>query len=96
MNDSVSQPSSDVARGQVPHEEISFRAQQLWESLGRPADRDVEIWLRAERELQTAPAPATPAPSIVPDRIANVDVQALPPKAAAQPRKRGGTRAAAR
>ena len=32
-------------------EEIRARACQLWEQNGRPAGRDIEFWLQAEREL---------------------------------------------
>ncbi len=35
-------------------EKISERAQELWEGYGRPADRDTEIWLEAERQLLSA------------------------------------------
>lgn len=31
---------------------IALRAYALWEEEGRPAGKDVEHWLRAERELQ--------------------------------------------
>lgn len=30
---------------------IKARARELWEQNGRPAGRDVEFWLQAEREL---------------------------------------------
>lgn len=33
------------------HEEISHRAQELWEKYNRPSGRDEEIWLEAERQL---------------------------------------------
>jgi hypothetical protein len=33
------------------HEEISRRAYQLWHEYGSPADRDLEIWFNAERQL---------------------------------------------
>jgi hypothetical protein len=32
-------------------EEIRARARELWEFEGRPAGRDLDIWLQAEREL---------------------------------------------
>jgi hypothetical protein len=32
-------------------DEIRARARMLWESAGRPAGRDEEFWLQAEREL---------------------------------------------
>lgn len=35
-----------------PYESIAARARQLWEQQGRPAGRDLDIWLQAERELQ--------------------------------------------
>jgi hypothetical protein len=33
------------------HPEIARLAAQLWEKRGRPANRDEEIWLEAERQL---------------------------------------------
>lgn len=33
------------------HDEISKRAQQIWESNGRPSGRDEEFWLKAELEV---------------------------------------------
>jgi hypothetical protein len=38
--------------GQVPRELIAALAYELWEEAGRPGDRDMEFWLRAEAELQ--------------------------------------------
>jgi hypothetical protein len=32
-------------------QEIRARAHELWEQHGRPAGRDLEFWLQAEREL---------------------------------------------
>ena len=93
MNDTVYPPTTELGGSQATQEEISRRAQQLWETSGRPADRDVEIWLQAERELRSEASAAAPVESSVPERIEKVDVSAQPPKAAAQPRKR---RAAAR
>jgi len=95
MNDTVYPPTTALGSSQATQEEISRRAQQLWETLGRPADRDVEIWLQAERELRSEAAVAAPIESSVPERIVKVDVSAQPPKATAQPRKRS-SRAAAR
>jgi hypothetical protein len=34
------------------HEEIAQRARELFEQSGYPADRDVEFWLEAERQLR--------------------------------------------
>ncbi|MEO7600522.1 MAG: DUF2934 domain-containing protein [Opitutus sp.] len=55
MNDE----SSSISTARPSHDEICQRAQQLWETLGRPDGRDEEIWLQAERELQPAPATTT-------------------------------------
>ncbi|MGY8684068.1 DUF2934 domain-containing protein [Bradyrhizobium sp. UFLA05-153] len=33
-------------------EQISRRAHELWQDAGRPQGRDLEFWLRAERELR--------------------------------------------
>jgi hypothetical protein len=49
------------------HEDISRRAQELWEERGRPEGRDTEIWLDAERELST-PTAAANSPSRVQGR----------------------------
>jgi Protein of unknown function (DUF2934). len=38
---------------QPSHDEISRKAKELWETYGRPAGRDEEIWLEAERALQS-------------------------------------------
>jgi hypothetical protein len=53
-------------QAQVGHEAVAQRAKQIWEIEGRQAGRDLEYWLRAERELkarpQAAPAAATRLP----------------------------------
>jgi hypothetical protein len=36
--------------------QIRRRAREIWEDNGRPAGRDVEFWLQAEREFQEAEA----------------------------------------
>jgi hypothetical protein len=36
------------------NEVIRARAKELWEINGRPTGRDLEFWLRAERELREA------------------------------------------
>ena len=41
------------------HEEISLRAEKIWQDYGRPAGRDNEIWLEAERQL-AAKSPHSP------------------------------------
>jgi len=33
------------------HDEIAMRAREIWEVKGCPKDRDLEIWLAAEREM---------------------------------------------
>ncbi len=33
------------------HEEITQRAQEIWQRYGNPGGRDTEIWLEAERQL---------------------------------------------
>jgi hypothetical protein len=38
-------------------EETRRRAHQLWEAAGRPEGRDLEFWLRAERELSAVRRP---------------------------------------
>ena len=39
-----------------PHDDrIRERARAIWDAAGRPADRDVEHWLQAERELGEEP-----------------------------------------
>ena len=43
-----------VSTLQLNHEAIAVFAAQLWEQEGRPAGRDVEIWLRAEQQLLAA------------------------------------------
>jgi len=42
---------SPSARLSPSREETSAKAEELWHRLGRPAGRDDEIWLAAERAL---------------------------------------------
>lgn len=51
MNENQSSLSLDNAG--LTAEAISRRAYELWEQEGRPADRDLHHWLRAEQELRT-------------------------------------------
>ena len=37
--------------GRQANDVVRARARELWESNGRPAGRDLEFWLQAEREL---------------------------------------------
>ena len=41
--------------------EIRQRAREIWEEHGRPAGRDLEFWLQAEREFREAEALARTA-----------------------------------
>ena len=41
--------------------EIRKRAREIWEENGRPAGRDLEFWLQAEREFREAEALAKTA-----------------------------------
>jgi len=63
MNDTF--PPVSPERAGATHDEISARAQQLWEDFGRPVGRDEEIWLQAERALRdsTPPSSETVAPA---------------------------------
>ncbi len=36
---------------QADHNQVSSRAQTLWEQAGRPDGRDLEFWLQAEVEI---------------------------------------------
>jgi hypothetical protein len=40
--------------------QIRARAYELWEKAGRPAGRDLEFWLEAEREISTPTDQAEP------------------------------------
>ena len=52
-----------TAKGPEPtHEQITERARQIWTERGQPADRDLEHWLEAERQLRGGSSiPAKPA-----------------------------------
>jgi hypothetical protein len=41
------------------HETVAQRAQEIWQSYGRPEGRDTEIWLEAERQLAGGSESAT-------------------------------------
>lgn len=61
------------SRGQVAHEQIARRAEQLWRERGSPQGQDETIWLEAEAELKakseskpvsgTAAQPSNPTPA---------------------------------
>lgn len=40
-----------TSKGEASHEQVCLRAYLLWEAAGKPANKDVEFWLEAEREL---------------------------------------------
>lgn len=46
------------------HEEISYRARELWQSRGNPTTTDNEIWLEAERQLKETPSQSATAASV--------------------------------
>lgn len=56
-------------------ESVAARARQLWEQNGRPAGRDLDIWLQAERELQEPESVALP---VVGPAVSNLE-HTLPP-----------------
>jgi len=97
MNESFSTLQSSPSVRRASHEEISQRAQQLWESMGRPLGRDEEIWLQAERELTTASAPAETSRTTT-STVTALEVVSARTKPAAAPRKTTSrtSRAAAR
>ena len=44
--------NQEPGRSRVPtQEEITARARQIWQDRGCPGDRDLEIWVEAERQL---------------------------------------------
>lgn len=90
MNESTSSLSAGN-RVQPSHEEISRRAQELWERYGRPTGRDEEIWLEAERALQTTPEAAPTAPESASLAEASASLTEAPmtsaPTPSAAPRK---------
>lgn len=73
MNDTLSENST--VGTQPSHEQITRRAQELWEQYGRPSGRDEEIWYEAERALKSASsdtqstATAEPMASVPPTTV---------------------------
>lgn len=48
-------PSQEAGRSRIPtQEEITARARQIWQDRGCPSDRDLEIWVEAERQLSSS------------------------------------------
>jgi hypothetical protein len=68
----------------LTHEEISRRAQELWEQYGRPTGRDEDIWLEAERQLRTTTATSS-SPAARPAERLNDGTIAPAMKSAAAP-----------
>ncbi|HYC70241.1 MAG TPA: host attachment protein [Opitutaceae bacterium] len=54
---------------------VAARARQLWEQQGRPAGRDLDIWLQAERELREPESVPLPVDG---PAVSNLD-RTLPP-----------------
>ncbi len=76
---SSTNPSTSAAQHGLTAEAISRRAYELWEQEGRPENRDLEHWLRAEQDLlaqqqKSTNSAGTSAPS---DRPSNSDAQPL-------------------
>jgi hypothetical protein len=107
MNNQDSPLSASTTAQPPTHEEISRRAQELWEKYGRPEGRDEDIWLEAERELQrnatgpstpaVAPAPTSASATATPAATATVSpaptrAPQRPSRAAASPRMPATTR----
>jgi len=44
----------NISNTKIAQNEIAARAYQIWESHGRPAGRELEHWLQAEKELRSA------------------------------------------
>jgi hypothetical protein len=47
----------------TPDAEIGLLAYQMWEKAGRPADKDLDFWLRAEEQIRKANKPVSTAPA---------------------------------
>jgi len=47
-------------------EEVSRRASQLWVDYGRPAGRDVEIWVEAEKQVSVGSSEAQSGAAVPP------------------------------
>ncbi len=80
--------STFTANRQPTQDEISRKAKELWETYGRPAGRDEEIWLEAERALQS--------PASNPAAEPTKDITPAPPRAAASRPSAGGATATPR
>lgn len=59
LRDAPREPRRSIRSGSLEksdpalrHDDVARRARELWESYGKPAGRDEEIWLEAERETR--------------------------------------------
>jgi hypothetical protein len=55
-----------------PHEDVAQCARELWVQYGKPADRDLAIWLEAEHQLLSATETMSvkkSAPAATPQRV---------------------------
>jgi len=84
--------TTSTAHSAPTHEEISRRAQELWESYGRPVGRDEEIWLEAERNLRASASVLKSAPA-APRITEPTFKESRNPTASAKPRTPQTTRA---
>jgi hypothetical protein len=75
MNHDVAQTPTEAPRRQIPREEISRRAEQLWHERNCPTGCDDQIWLEAESELQ---ARAESQPVSGTESRPNIDEPAIP------------------
>lgn len=56
-------PSQDRGHSRIPtQEEITARARQIWQERGCPVDRDLEMWVEAERQLSQPGRPSSGLP----------------------------------
>jgi len=72
---------ADIDQSPVPlHDDIVQCARDLWVQYGKPADRDLEIWLEAEQRLfASAQTPSKTKPAL------DKPVAPLPVKPSVQP-----------
>lgn len=52
-----------MGHSRIPtQEEITARARQIWQERGCPVDRDLEMWVEAERQLSQPGRPSSGLP----------------------------------
>jgi hypothetical protein len=81
---------------QPNREAVAALAHQLWEKNGRPAGRDVEFWLQAERSVLSAakPPPQAAVPAAAPANIAAPESASAAAKTSYPKAKRPNAKAA--